>query len=140
MKFCSVVKILVLAISLFTKSWGVCASDPEGSLASGEVDNVVNLSFELPREIRSYSQIQGEILSPAQLQWSDLRKGCDPQELQGILERGTSREFIATEWLRKNALQCSKKDLIYVANNVQNWSEFAMYDAIRLAYHYAHQI
>ena len=37
-------------------------------------------------------------------------------------------------------LRCSKTDLIYIANNVQDWSDFAMYDAIRLAHHYAQQI
>jgi hypothetical protein len=129
-----------MAISLLIKSCGVWASEPESSSARGDFDNVITSSFEFPREWSYYPQIQGEIISPAQLQWSDLRKGCEPRELKGILERGTGREFIATEWLRKNALQCSKKDLIYVANNVQNWSGFAMYDAIRLAYHYAQQI
>ena len=75
-----------------------------------------------------------------QPQWFDIRKCCLPLELKGILARGTGRDFIATELSRKNTLQCSQTDLKYVAKNVQNWSEFAMYDAVRFASYYAQQI
>ena len=130
----------MLAIFLLVKSWGVWASDLESSSASGDVDNVLHLRVELPRERGFYSRIQDEMISPTQRQRSGFRKGCQPLELKGILARGTGREFIATEWLRKNMLRCSKTDLIYIANNVQDWSDFAMYDAIHLARHYAQQI
>ena len=130
-------RVLVLAIPFFIKSWGVWASELESSSARGDVDNVINRRVELPRERGFYSRNQGEMILPDQRQWPSLRKGCEPLELREILARGTGREFIATEWLRKNAQQCAKTDLIYVAHNVQNWSDFAMYDAIRLAHHYA---
>lgn len=130
----------MLAIFLFVKSWGVWASDLESPSARGDVGNVVNLRVELPREQGFYSRIQDEMISPTQRQWSASRRGCQPLELKGILARGTGREFVATEWLRKNMLRCSKTDLIYIANNVHDWSDFAMYDAVHLALHYAQQI
>jgi hypothetical protein len=133
-------RVLVLAISLLIQSWGVLAYEPESLSDRSSAENVINLGVSSPSGGSAYSRIQGEIILPAQRQWPSLRKGCEPLELREILARGTGREFIATEWLRKNALQCSKTDLMYVANNVQNWSDFAMYDAIRLAYHYAQQI
>lgn len=132
-------RILLLAISLSLKSWGVVASEPESESEKWDSKNVIDFRFELIRERNAYPPIQGEMISPTQSQWSDIRKGCDPLELRGILARGTGREFVAMEWLRKNAMQCSRADLIYVANNVQDWSDFAMYDAIRLANYYALQ-
>ncbi len=134
------VRVLALAASFFIYSWGVLAPEPESPSARQEADNLINFRIELPKERRSYSTIQEEMISSTQRQWSGLRKGCQPLELKGILARGTGREFIATEWLRRNALRCSKTDLIYIANNVQDWSDFAMYDAINLARHYAQQI
>lgn len=134
------VRALVLAISLFIQSWGVLSCEPKPLSDRSNAENVINLDVSSPSEGSGYSRIQGEMIMPAQRQWPGLRKGCQPLELKAILARGTGREFIATEWLRKNALRCSKTDLIYIANNVQDWSDFAMYDAIHLARHYAQQI
>ena len=133
-------RVLVLAISLLIQSWGVLAHEPESFSDRSNAENVINFGVSLPSGWSAYSRVQYEMISPSQRQWSGFRKGCQPLELKGILARGTGREFIATEWLRKNMLRCSKADLIYIANNVQDWSEFAMYDAIRLAHHYAQQI
>ena len=66
-------------------------------------------------------------------------EGCDPNELRRVLTEGSGRQFNATEWLKRNALQCSKADLQYIAINLPKWSSFAMYDAIRLAQFYANQ-
>ena len=133
-------RVLVLAISLFIQSWDVLAYEPESLSDRSNAENVIVFGVSLPSGGNAYSRIQDEMISPTQRQWSDFRKGCQPRELKGILGRGTGREFIATEWLRKNMLRCSKTDLIYIANNVQGWSNFAMYDAIHLARHYAQQI
>ncbi len=133
-------RVLVLAISLLIQSWDVLAYEPESLSDRSNAENVIVFGVSLPSGGNAYSRIQDEMISPTQRQWSDFRKGCQPRELKGILGRGTGREFIATEWLRKNMLRCSKTDLIYIANNVQGWSNFAMYDAIHLARHYAQQI
>ena len=133
-------RVLVLAISLLIQSWGVLAYEPESPSDRSNAENVINFGVSLPSGGSAHSRIQDEMISPSQRQWSGFRKGCQPLELKGILARGTGREFIATEWLRKNMLRCSKADLIYIANNVQDWSDFAMYDAIHLARHYAQQI
>ena len=134
-------RVLILATSLFIQSWGVLAYEPESLSDRSNAENVTVFGVSSPSGGSTYSRIQDEMMiSPTQRQWSDFRKGCQPRELKGILARGTGREFIATEWLRKNMLRCSKTDLIYIANNVQDWSDFAMYDAIHLARHYAQQI
>ena len=127
------VRVPVLGISLVTKSWDVLASEP-GSLADrSKAEDIIDFSVSSPRGGSSYSRIQSEMISPIQHQSSGLMEGCQPLELKGILARGTGREIIATEWLGKNAMRCSKTDPIYVANNVQDWSDFAMYEVIHLA-------
>ena len=133
-------KVLVLAISLFTQSWGVLAYGRESLSDRSNAENVINMGVSLPSGRSAHSRIQEEMISSTQRQWSGLRKGCQPLELKGMLARGTGREFIVTEWLRRNALRCSKTDLIYIANNVQEWSDFAMYDAVNLARHFGQQI
>ena len=133
-------RMLVVAISLLIQSLGVLAYELESLSDRSNAENVINFGVSSPSGRSAHLRLQEEMISLTQRQWSGLRKGCQPLELKAILARGTGREFIATEWLRKNALRCSKTDLIYIANNVQDWSDFAMYDAIHLARHYAQQI
>ena len=134
------VRAQVLAIFFLLNSWSLLASESESSSASRDSENFIHFRVELSRQQSSYLQIDGEIISPTRRQSSAIREGCEPLELKGILARGTGREFVATEWLRKNALKCSETDLKYIANNLHKWSEFAMYDAIRLANYYVQQV
>lgn len=64
---------------------------------------------------------------------------CDPNELRSVLTEGSGKQFNATEWLKKNFNKCSKADLQYIALNINDWTSYAMYEAIRLARFYADQ-
>ena len=105
-------RVLVLAISLFIQSWGVLVYGTESLSDRSNAENIINFGISSPSGRSAYSRIQDETISPTQRQWSGFRKGCQPLELKEILTRGTGREFVATEWLRKNMLRCSRTDLI----------------------------
>lgn len=75
----------------------------------------------------------------AQAGWKSVSADCDPNDLRRVLTEGSGRQFNATEWLKRNARKCSKADLHYIAINIQDWTSYAMYDAIRLAKFYVDQ-
>ena len=120
-------------------SFNALAHESEELITLRATNDVLNLRVAQLLEENARLQKFANKALIAQAPGEPVSAPCDHNELRSVLIEGSGRQFNATEWLRKHADKCSKADLQYIALNIDEWTSYAMYEAIRLARFYADQ-
>lgn len=72
----------------------------------------------------------------AKSQGKKVRSGCEPQLLRELLVMGNGKPSGAERWLKENNHKCEKKQLSFIYNEIESWSEYSMSNTRRLISYY----
>ena len=130
----------VICIFLVLSSSFANAHEPEELVILRAANDALTMRVAQLLEENSRLQAFAEEALLAQSQGKVVTRGCDPQDLRRTLvESNQAVPYVAKDWLKKNADNCSKQDLEYISRNVQNWSSYSFGEVVRLVDYYADQ-